>query len=94
MKARKRGKPQGNKSSPKKWTWSQKYEGEWKPSPCMIHPNNRSQVGEGLLYEALGKNVSNFLCKWEILQGYHLIIYQALDVVHVYLNVFGPLSLH
>ena len=30
MKARKRGKPHGNESSPKKWTWGKKYEGEWK----------------------------------------------------------------
>ena len=26
----KRGKPHGNKTFPKKWTWGQKYEGEWK----------------------------------------------------------------
>ena len=32
--------------------------------------------------------------RWEILQGYHLIMHQALDVVHVYLNMFGPLYLH
>ena len=31
MKIRKRGKPHGNKASPKKWAWSQKYEAEWNP---------------------------------------------------------------
>ena len=71
-----------------------KYETEWYPSPCITHSKNISHLGEGLLYETLGENVGSFLCRWAILQGYHLIMHQAPDVVHVYINVFGSLSLH
>ena len=71
-----------------------KYESEYKPSPCVTHSNNGSQIGECLLCESLGENVSSLLCKWTILQGYHLIMHQASDVVHVHLNVFGAMSLH
>ena len=72
----------------------EKYESEYKPSLCVTQSKNIYQIGECILYEALGENVSSFLHKWEILQGYHLIMHQAPNVVHVYLNVFGPLSLH
>ena len=53
-----------------------------------------SHIGQGILCEALNENVSSFLCRWEILQGYHLIMHQDPDVVHVYINVFVFLSLH
>ena len=72
----------------------EKYKSEYQPSPCFIHSKNGSQIGECLLCEALGENVSNLLRRWEILKGYHLIMHQVLNVVHVYLNVFGPFSLH
>ena len=39
IKTRKRGKPHGNKTSPKKWKWGQKYEGEWKQQPYIIQSN-------------------------------------------------------
>ena len=71
-----------------------KYEIEYQPSPFFTHSKKGFEIGEFLLYEALGENVSSLLCRWEILQGYHLIMHQALDVVHVYLNVFVPMSLH
>jgi len=60
----------------------------------ITHSKNGSQIGEVLLCKTLGENVSSLLCRWEIPQGYHLIMHQASNVVHVYLNVFGPLSLH
>ena len=71
-----------------------KYKSEWKPSPCVTHSKKISHIGECILCEALGENDNNFLCRWAILQGYQLVMHQAPDVVHVYLNVFGPLSLH
>ena len=52
---------------PKKWTWSQKYESEWYTSPCITKSNNGSHIGECILCEALGENVSSFLYRWEIL---------------------------
>ena len=70
-----------------------KYEIEYQPSPCVTHFKKGSHIGEFFLYEALGENASSLLYRWEILQGYHLIMHQALDVVHVYLNLFGPLFL-
>ena len=82
------------KSLPSKNGHWEKYESEYQPSPCLTHSKNISHVGECLLCESLGENVSIFLYIWVILQGYHLITHQALDVVHVYLNVFSPLSLH
>ena len=64
-------------------------------SITMHHPlQEEISIGEGLLCKTLGENVNSFLCKWEILQGYHLIMHQDLDVVHVYLNVFGILYIH
>ena len=71
-----------------------KSEGEYKPSPCVTHSKKGSHIVECLLYVSLGEYVSSLLCRWEILQGYHMFMHQALDVVHVYLNVFGPLYLH
>ena len=71
-----------------------KYESEYQPSPCVSHSKKGSQIGECLVYESLGENDRSLLCKWEMVQGYHLIMHQDPDVVHVYLNFFGPLSLH
>ena len=36
--------------------------------PSLTHPNQISQVGEGLLCESLGKNINSLLGGWEILQ--------------------------
>ena len=36
--------------------------------PSFTHPKQRSQVGEGLLSEILGKNISSLLGGWAILQ--------------------------
>ena len=36
--------------------------------PSFTHPKQIFEVGEGLLYESLGKNISNLLGGWEILQ--------------------------
>ena len=58
------------------------------------HSKKIPRIGECLFCEALGENVSSFLCRWVILQGYHLLMHQDPHVVHVYLNVFGPLSLY
>ena len=51
-------------------------------------------IGECILYESLLENLSSLLCKWAILQGYHLVIHQSSDAVHVYLNVLSPLYFH
>ena len=69
-----------------------KFESEWYPSPCITHSKKRSHIGECLLYEALGENVSSLLCRWEILQGYHLIMHQDLDVVTVSQFVWSSVS--
>ena len=61
-------------------------------SPCVTHFKKWSQIGECLLCEALGEDVSSFLCRWEILQRYHQLMHQAPDVMHVSLNVLCPLS--
>ena len=37
--------------------------------PSFTHPKQRSQVGEGLLCEILGKNISSLLGGWAILQS-------------------------
>ena len=37
-------------------------------SPSFTHPKKISRVGEGLLCENLGENVSSLLGGWEILQ--------------------------
>ena len=36
--------------------------------PSFTHPKQISQLGEGLLCETLGKNISSLLGGWEILQ--------------------------
>ena len=36
--------------------------------PSFTHPKQISQVGEGILSESLGKNISSFLSGWAILQ--------------------------
>ena len=79
---------------PSKMDMDPKYESEYHPSPCLTHSKKVSQIGECLLCEALGENFSSLLCRWEILQGYHLIMHQDPDVVHVYLNLFGTMYLH
>ena len=71
-----------------------KNESGYQPSTCLTHSKKGSHIGECILCEALGENVSSLLYRWEILQCYHLIMHQDTDVVHVYLNVFGPMSLH
>ena len=72
----------------------EKYESEYQPSPCVTHSKKGSHIGECLLCEALGEYINSLLCRWEILQRYHPLMHQAPDVVHVYLNVIGPLYLH
>ena len=36
--------------------------------PSFTHSNQISQVGEGLLYEILGKNINSLLSGWVMLQ--------------------------
>ena len=60
----------------------------------LSHHHVSPTPGESHLTKFLGEDVSSFLCKWLILQRYHLVMHQDPDVVHVYLNVLGPLSLH
>ena len=72
----------------------EKYESEYQPSPRVTHSKKGSQIGECLLCEALGEDVSNFLCRWAILQGYRMCMHQAPYVVHVYINVISHMSLH
>ena len=45
-----------------------KYESEYQSSPCVIHSNNLSQIGEFLLCEALGEDVNSLLYRRAILQ--------------------------
>ena len=56
---------------------------EFQKSPCVTHSKKGSLVFECLLCEALGEYANYFLCIWEILQGYHLLMHQAPNVVHV-----------
>ena len=72
----------------------EKHESEYQPSTCVTHSKKGYQIGECILCEALGENVSSLPCRWATLQGYHMFVHQDHDVVHVYINVFGPLSLH
>ena len=71
-----------------------KNESGYQPSPCLTQSKKGSHIGECILCEALGENVSSFLYRWEILQRYHLLMHQALDVVHVYITKLGPLSMY
>ena len=61
----------------------------------MSHPlQGVTQICESILCEALGEDVHSFICRWEILQWYHLLMHQDPDVVHVYLNVLGRIYLY
>ena len=72
----------------------QNIEIEYHQSPCVTHSKKWSQIGEWIFCEYLGEYVSSLLCRWEILQWYHMLIHQDPNVVNVYLYVIGPLSLH
>ena len=63
----KEGKPQGTKPSLKNGHGVGPTTNKRK-LPSFTHPKKISQVGEGLLYEILGKNISSLLGGWEILQ--------------------------
>ena len=39
-----------------------KSESEYQPSPCVTHSEKGSRIGECLLCEALGEDVSSLLC--------------------------------
>ena len=72
----------------------EKCESEFQPSPCVTHSNKGYHIGECILCESLGEYVISLLCKWETLQSYNLVMHQALDVVHMNINVLGTLSLY
>ena len=46
----------------------EKYESEYKSSPCVTQYKKGSHIGEFLLCESLGEDASGFLCRWAILQ--------------------------
>ena len=62
----KEGKPHGTKPSLKNGHGSGPTINNNK-LPSFTHPKQISQVGEGLLCEILGKNISSLLSGWEIL---------------------------
>ena len=63
----KEGKPHGTKPSLKNGHGAGPATNKIK-LPSFIDPKQRSQVGEGILSEILGKNISSFLDGWAILQ--------------------------
>ena len=50
------------------------------------------KVSELFLYKYLGEYICNLLICRAVLQNYGPIMHQLPDVVHVYLDMFGPLS--
>jgi hypothetical protein len=52
------------------------------------------QEVELLLSKCLGENVCSFFSGWTVLQIDDLFKYHLSDVMHMDLNVIGPLSLH
>ena len=52
------------------------------------------EVSELFLSKFLGENICNLLIFRVILQNNCLVMHQLPDVVHVDLNMFGPLSLN
>ena len=63
----KEGKPHGTKPSLKNGHGAGPEKNNRK-LPSFTHPKKISQLGEGILYEILGKNISSLLSGWEILQ--------------------------
>ena len=63
----KEGKPHGTKPSLKNGNGDRPTKNNIK-LPSFTHPKQISQVGEGLLNEILGKNISSLLGGWAILQ--------------------------
>ena len=63
----KEGKPHGTKPSLKNGNGHIPATNNIK-LPSFTHPKQISQVGEGLLSESLGKNISSLLGGWAILQ--------------------------
>ena len=63
----KEGKPHGTKPSLKNGHEARTTINNRK-LPSFTHPNQISQVGEGLLCEILGKNINSLLGGWAILQ--------------------------
>ena len=52
------------------------------------------EVSEIFLSKCFGENIYNLLICREILQNNCLVMHQLPDVVHVDLNMFGPLPLN
>ena len=63
----KEGKPPGTKPSLKNGHGAGTAKTKIK-LPSFTHPKKISQVGEGLLYESLGENVSSLLNGWVMLR--------------------------
>ena len=57
-------------------------------------PQKWTKVSELLLSEALGENVCNLLIYGEILQNNCFVMHKFSNVVYVYLDVFGSLSMN
>ena len=49
------------------------------------------EVSELFLNKVLGENICNLLIYRAVLQNNGPVIHQLPDVVHVYINMFGPL---
>ena len=74
MKSGKEGKPNGTKHSLKNGHGAGPAINKIKLPP-FNHPKKISQVGEGLLCESLGKNISSLLGGWAILQQNHPVMH-------------------
>jgi hypothetical protein len=63
-------------------------------SNCVLHSKTIVQEVELLLSKCLREYVCNLFDGWTILQIDDTILYRLFDVMHMDLDVFGPLSLH
>jgi hypothetical protein len=61
---------------------------------CVLHSKTIVQEVELLLSKCLGEDVCSLLVDGQVLQIDDPVMYQLSDVVHMDLDVFGPLSLH
>jgi hypothetical protein len=63
-------------------------------SNCVLHSKTIAREVELLLSKCLGEDVCSLFIGWTVLQIDDPIMYQLSDVVHMDLDVFGPLLLH
>jgi hypothetical protein len=61
---------------------------------CVLHSKTIMQEVELLLSKCLGEDVCSLFGGWIVLQIDDPVMYHLSDVMHMDLDVFGPLSLH